>query len=91
VTWEDESQTKVYATRKGKSIMKERPMREQRRNLENVRVTPLRVSRFEFEKHHEEMAEQQKERSMTPQSKADRVAQIMKDAHEKAGRRKKRR
>jgi len=48
------------------------------------------VSRFEFEKHHEEMTEQ-KERSTTPQSKADRVAQIMKDAHEKAGRRKKRR
>ena len=70
--------------------MKERPMREQRRNLENVRVTPLRVSRFEFEKHHEEMTEQ-KGRSMTPQSKADRVAQIMKDAHEKAERRKKRR
>jgi len=90
VTWDEESQTKVQATRKGKFIMKERPMREQRRNLENVRVTPLRVSRFEFEKHHEEMTEQ-KERSTTPQSKADRVAQIMKDAHEKAGRRKKRR
>ena len=90
MTWEDESQTKVYAIRKGKSIMKERPMREQRRNLENVRVTPLRVSRFEFEKHHEEMTEQ-KERSTPPQSKADRVAQIMKDAHEKAERRKKRR
>ena len=70
--------------------MKERPMREQRRNLENVRVTPLRVSRFEFEKHHEEMTEQ-KERGVAPQSKADRVAQIVKDAHEKAKRRKKRR
>jgi len=70
--------------------MKERPMREQRRNLENVRVTPQRVSRFEFEKHHEEMTEQ-KERSTPPQSKADQVAQIMKDAHEKAERRKKRR
>ena len=90
MTWDKASQTKVYATRKEKFIMKERPMREQRRNLENVRVTPLRVSRFEFEKHHEELTEQ-KERGMTPQSKADRVAQIMKDAHEKAERRKKRR
>lgn len=71
--------------------MKERPMREQRRNLENVRVTPSRVSRFEFEKRHEEMTEQEKERSLNPQSKADRLAQIMKTAHEKVERRKKRR
>jgi hypothetical protein len=70
--------------------MKERPMREQRRNLENVRVTPPRVSRFEFEKHQDEMAEQQKERTLTPQSKADRIAQVMKEAHEKVERRKKR-
>jgi len=34
---------------------------------------------------------EQKERGMTPPSKADRVAKIMKDAHEKAERRKKRR
>jgi hypothetical protein len=34
---------------------------------------------------------EQKERNTPPQSKADRVAQIMKEAHEKAERRKKRR
>ncbi len=71
--------------------MKERPMREQRRNLENVRVTPSRVSRFEFEKHHEEMTEQEKERRVSPQSKAERIAQVMKEAHDKVERRKKRR
>jgi len=71
--------------------MKERSTREQRRNLENVRVVPPRVSRFEFEKHHEEMAEQQKERSFSPQSKAEKIARVMKEAHEKVERRRKRR
>jgi hypothetical protein len=71
--------------------MKERPMRDQTRNQENIRIAPTRVSRFEFDKHHEEMTEQHKEREMRPQSKAERIAQVMKEAHEKVERRRKRR
>jgi hypothetical protein len=71
--------------------MKERSPREQRRNLEYVRATPPRVSRFGFQKRHEELTEQEKEHGFKPESKAERIAQVMKEAHEKVERKRKRR
>ena len=65
------------------------------RNIETVRVGTNRVNEFEFHKHQGEMAQhrggKQPDGSDTPQTKAERVQQVIKQAHEKVVRRKKRR
>ena len=70
-------------------------VRDQTRNIETYKVRPTRVSKFEFHKHQEEMAEQfgskGEPESETPQTKKQRVAQLTKKAHEKVLKRKKRR
>ena len=70
-------------------------MKGQTRNIETFKVGATRVNEFDFHKHQGEMHEQRDdnhERSlMANETKAERVADIMKKAHEKVLRRKKRR
>ncbi len=71
-------------------------MRDQTRNIETFKVgTGARMNEFDFHKHQEEMHEHHDElegnRAGTTETKAERVADIMKKAHEKVLRRKKRR
>jgi hypothetical protein len=71
-------------------------MRDQTRNIETFKVgTGARMNEFDFHKHQEEMHEHHDESENHPigagETKAERVADIMKKAHEKVLRRKKRR
>jgi hypothetical protein len=71
-------------------------MRDQTRNIETFKVgTGARMNEFDFHKHQEEMHEHHDESESHPidsgETKAARVADIMKKAHEKVLRRKKRR
>ena len=69
-------------------------MRDQTRNIETFKVKPARVSRFEFHKHQEEMAEQSGQKSepgFKATTKKERVAELTKKAHQKVMRKKKRR
>ena len=70
-------------------------MRDQTRNIETFKVGATRVNEFDFHKHqgemHEHHSNEQKQAVGAAASKAERVAEIMKTAHEKVLRRKKRR
>ena len=71
-------------------------MRDQTRNIETFKVgTGARMNEFDFHKHqgemHEHLDEAEGLRAATKEHRADRVADIMKKAHEKVLRRKKRR
>ncbi len=71
-------------------------MRDQTRNIETFKVgTGVRMNEFDFHKHQEEMHEHHDEteshRVDAAETKAARVADIMKKAHEKVLRKKKRR
>ncbi len=70
-------------------------MRDQTRNIETFKVGANRVNEFDFHKHQGEMHEHhpdehQPETGVT-ETKADRVAEITRKAHEKVLRRRKRR
>ncbi len=70
-------------------------MRDQTRNIETFKVGATRVNEFDFHKHqgemHEHDAAEHEKGFGKPETRAERVAQIMKKAHEKVLRRKKRR
>jgi hypothetical protein len=71
-------------------------MRDQTRNIETFKVgASTRVNEFDFHKHQVEMHEHhtnEHERSFgKAETKAERVAQLMRQVHEKVMRRKKRR
>lgn len=70
-------------------------MKGQTRNIETFKVgAGTRVNEFDFHKHQGEMHEHHDEREPTMaalETKADRVAEVMKKAHEKVLKRKKRR
>jgi hypothetical protein len=71
-------------------------MRDQTRNIETFKVgTGARMNEFDFHKHQGEMHEQHDEdeglHAGSTETKAERVAEVMKKAHEKVLRRKKRR
>lgn len=70
-------------------------MRDQTRNIETFKVGATRVNEFDFHKHQGEMHEHQANENQQGfgggETKAERVAQVMKKAHEKVLRRKKRR
>jgi hypothetical protein len=70
-------------------------MRDQTRNIETFKVgTGTRVNEFDFHKHQGEMHEHHlDEHEQSPakaETKAERVAEVMKKAHEKAMRRRRR-
>jgi hypothetical protein len=69
-------------------------MKDQTRNIEIFKVGSTRVNEFDFHKHQGEMREaridDQDQPSNARQSRAERVAEITKKAHEKVLRRKKR-
>lgn len=70
-------------------------MRDQTRNIETFKVgAGTRVNEFDFHKHQGEMHEHhtnEHEQSFDQaETKAERVAQLMRQAHEKVMRRKKR-
>ncbi len=70
-------------------------MRDQTRNIETFKVgTGAHMNEFDFHKHQEEMHEHHGEdeglRAGAKESKAERVSEVMKKAHEKVLRRKKR-
>jgi hypothetical protein len=70
-------------------------MKGQTRNIETFKVGSTRVNEFDFHKHQGEMQEHhdnnQEQIAGKTQTKAERVAEVMKQAHEKVLRRKKRR
>lgn len=70
-------------------------MKGQTRNIETFKVGSTRVNEFDFHKHQGEMQEhhvtQQEQGGGKVQTRAERVAEVMKQAHEKVLRRKKRR
>jgi hypothetical protein len=70
-------------------------MKGQTRNIETFKVGATRVNEFDFHKHqgemHEPRADEHERGSGATETKAERVAEIMKKAHEKVLRRKKRR
>jgi hypothetical protein len=70
-------------------------MKDQTRNIETFKVgAGTRVNEFDFHKHQEKMHEHREEEghTMPPQeTKAERVAEVMKKAHEKVLKRKKQR
>ena len=70
-------------------------MKGQTRNIETFKVgAGTRVNEFDFHKHQGEMHEHRDEHEHAigaPETKAERVAEVMKKAHEKVLRRKKRR
>ena len=70
-------------------------MKGQTRNLETFKVGSTRVNEFDFHKHQGEMHEHhdnnQEPVAGKAQTKAERVAEVMKQAHEKVLRRRKRR
>jgi hypothetical protein len=65
------------------------------RNIETFKVGSTRVNEHDFHKHQGEMNEphdnNQEQDAGKPQTKAERVAEVMKQAHEKVLRRNKRR
>ncbi len=65
------------------------------RNIETFKVGATRVNESDFHKHQGEMNEhhatQQEQSAGNVQTKAEQVAEVMKQAHEKVLRRKKRR
>jgi hypothetical protein len=70
-------------------------MKGQTRNIETFKVGSTRVNEFDFHKHQGEMQEHhdnnQEQIAGKTQTKAEQVAEVMKQAHEKVLRRKKRR
>ena len=71
-------------------------MKGQTRNIETFKVgAGTRVNEFDFHKHQEEMHEQHtpehEEGLGKTETKAERIARLTKEAHEKVLRRKKRR
>ena len=70
-------------------------MKGQTRNIETFKVGSTRVNEFDFQKHQGEMHEHhdnnQEQAADKVQTKAERVAEVTKQAHEKVLRRKKRR
>ena len=70
-------------------------MKGQTRNIETFKVGSTRVNEFDFHKNQGEMQEhhgnQQEQGAGKVQTRAERVAEVMKQAHEKVLRRKKRR
>ena len=70
-------------------------MKDQTRNIETFKVGATRVNEFDFHKHqgemHEHHGEEHQQDSGKTESKAERVARLTKEAHEKVLRRKKRR
>jgi hypothetical protein len=70
-------------------------MRDQTRNIETFKVGATKVNEFAFHKHqgemHEHHADEHEQGFGKPETKAERVASLMKKAHEKVQRRKKRR
>ena len=70
-------------------------MKGQTRNIETFKVGSTRVNEFDFHKHQGEMHEHhdnnQEQAADKVQTKAERVAEVTKQAHEKVLRRKKRR
>jgi len=70
-------------------------MKGQTRNIETFKVGSTRVNEFAFHKHQGEMNEphdNKQEQSAGPtETKAERVAEVIKQAHEKVLQRKKRR
>ena len=70
--------------------------REQMRNLETSKIGATQVNEVEFHKNKGEMTEQHESHSglipgSAPQTKAERVAQIMADAHRKVEKKRKKR
>jgi hypothetical protein len=69
-------------------------MKDQTRNIETFKVGATRINEFDFHKHQAEMHElnDQKEGPgiYDLESKAERVAENIKNAHERVARRKKR-
>jgi hypothetical protein len=65
------------------------------RNIETFKTGANRVNEFEFHKHQVEMAQhrggKQPDGAGATQTKAERVQEVIKQAHEKVARRKKRR
>jgi hypothetical protein len=68
-------------------------MRDQTRNIETFKVGASRLNEFAFHKHQGEMNEHQDastpQGSGQPLTRAEQVAEVMKQAHEKVRRRKK--
>ena len=70
--------------------------REQMRNLETFKVGANEVNEFEYQQHQGELTEQlehhgdQQNQDTPPLTEAERVEQIMADAHEKVEERKRR-
>ena len=70
--------------------------KDQTRNIETFKIGGTRVNEFEFHKHQGEMNEHFQQHphlgatENKPLTKAERVAQLMEQAHRKAQRRKKR-
>jgi hypothetical protein len=70
-------------------------MKDQTRNIETFKVGSTRVNEFDFHKHQGEMrgthVDDHGRANSGSASKADRVAEVVKKAHEKVLKRKKRR
>ena len=70
-------------------------MRDQTRNIETFKVGATRVNKFDFHKHqgemHEHHAGEPKPHDGRANARAEQVAELMKQAHKKVERRKKRR
>ncbi len=71
-------------------------MRDQTRNIETFKVgTGVRMNEFDFHKHQEEMSEHhgeaQDQVAAKSETKAERLARLTKQAHNKVLKRKKRR
>jgi len=70
-------------------------MKGQTRNIETFKVGSTKVNKFDFHKHQGEMhgtqLDDQDQPASSTMSQADRVAEVVKKAHEKVLRRKKRR
>ncbi len=70
-------------------------MKDQTRNIETFKVGATRVNEFDFHKHqgemHERRANDHEHGTAATETKAERVAETMKKAHEKVLRRKRRR
>jgi len=70
-------------------------MKGQTRNIETFKVGSTKLNEFDFHKHQGEMREHHPDEQTQPGggtvSQADRVAEVVKKAHEKVLRRRKRR
>ena len=69
-------------------------MKGQTRNIETFKVGATKVNEFDFHKHQGEMHEHAADEKPTPsatRTRAEQVAEITRQAHEKVLRRKKRR